>query len=211
VQCPSCGTTFEAPLEDPRPAPPVVSAGPLPGRGPRDEERSRDLEFDPSRRDRDLSYRNQKDLEAAAFWLRQLVFVDLIASVGCCCPVSLSNARDTGEALVVIVIATLILLYLPLLFVALGAYYLRTRRVYGMAMTGGIMALVIAVLTLGQTAFTAFASATVQINDPRPGGLATCSLLVLSALALYGTVAGCVGGTKTLMVLSRPEVYRAFR
>src|SRR5262249_48312719 len=156
----------------------------------------RDLEFDTSHPARELTARCYSDLRSAASWLQQMVVIDFMASAVCCCPAVSDNQQiPSSEMIFVLFFAVALLLYLPLIFVALGAHYLRTRRRHGVAMAGGVVALLVSVETFAQSAFSVLAGA--EWGNRRGLG---CMLFVLAAMALYGSIAGLIGGIKTLVV-----------
>jgi hypothetical protein len=149
----------------------------------------------------------EKQIHSAAFWLRQTVLVDLVASAICCCPATGPRSSSNPDAFVVFFLMMLIFFYLPLLYVGIGAYHLRIRRSYRLAFTGGVLAMVLSVQAFIQAFLGMVIAGESQFIPHRVG----CGVVFLTLLALYGSVIGCVAGIKTLLVLSRPEVRRTFR
>jgi hypothetical protein len=202
VQCPLCGTAFEAPREEPSPPwrPPAPASGvpPLPGR------RLEAGDFARPAGGATPGAQAQAALQSAALWLKVTLFLQGVSGF-CCCSLPMGANPDFHIGLIA---AMIVGKYIPLVFAGLAANRLRLHSGYRLAFTGGILVLLASVWTLLEMAFMALAAAAPLDRHRSFGGefgLLGC------IIALGGALCGFVGGMKTLSVLSDPAVRRAFR
>jgi hypothetical protein len=201
VQCPLCQTTFQAPEEEvaPTPRPPAAAR-------PRENQTDvEELDFSTERDDSALGFRHRAALRSASRWLQATVLLEFFGGVGNCCfgiSIPRIESEHTGYALV-----TVFIYFFPLLFIGLGAVQLSQRRSFGLSLTAGILALVMALFFLLACA-PAGLHAVHLLSDGRMGGFV---FLIAAALMLAGAVSAVVGGVKTLQLLTDPEVKQSFR
>jgi hypothetical protein len=211
VECPMCGTTFDAPQEEPpppraaplpyRPAP-APAAAPAPG-PPRPAPAPR--EFGDANGAGGLGARQRARLSSAVFWLQAAVALQALGGF-CCCVLPFRGNVDIRGFLLV---CAIIFKYLPLLFAAITAGRLSARRGYRLAYVGALLILLGSVWSLLET-FGLFL--VVMEEGGRLGTKDSVGMGLLGILiGVAGVVAGFVSGIKALIALGDPAIRRAFR
>jgi endogenous inhibitor of DNA gyrase (YacG/DUF329 family) len=200
VQCPMCGTEFQAPEEPPppRPAPPR----PLMTWAVRTSERPPPELPGPA--GDSLGPRGAADLRSAATWLQVAVILQGISGLLCCCGPAFEGAR---EVLVVTGPLTVVLKYVPLLFAVAAAFRLPTQRRPALCRAGAILL----IWTSLWGALEALIGIASMVSDHRKHWSPSAMVgLVCTLAGVPGVVCGIVGSIKTLTVLARPEIARTF-
>jgi hypothetical protein len=141
-------------------------------------------------------------------WLWAAVLLDAV--VGLVCLISAwagSPLEDSPEPVVVLPL-TALLLFVPLVWVAVGADALQRQASLGRAYTAAAGALFVGAVTIVPTVAAAWGFL---------GALRTESmerwflLLAVLGVSLGGTLCAFLGGARALTLLARPDVRRAFR
>jgi hypothetical protein len=211
VQCPACDTTFEIPAE-PLPVatrqPPTPQPLPAPP-APHDEPASPDpsgAAFDFNDEYQVAYYRVRNKVNDAASWLQRTIIFDAFA-IHLCFPCFLFAFRrerwmDQTSMKIVFGGSYLFVMFL-LLLIVMGAYYLRQRRAYGLALLAGILALLVALKNLATLGLIAFHMVK-EYKDIDP--CAILPMLPLVGCLTGAAVCGGMGGVKTIAVLHNPQV-----
>jgi hypothetical protein len=187
VQCPFCDHFFTAPAE-----------GPLPW-GP--DEEGLDLREERERADPGIGPRNEAALHAAAFWLQAAILLDVVAdTITCFSPGYVFPLFDLA------ILGVGVFQFLPLTFMAVGAWMLSRRWSYGLAQTGAIMAFVAVLCSLPLAVRNGLVGLARLDNAEFIGVIPLGAVL----LNLLGAAAGAIGAIKALSVLSDSRVKKAF-
>ncbi len=223
MQCPACQTTFTAPDAPPplalpvaprfdRAEPPPV---PEPSPPPRSDSGSSESPFDFAPDAEELApYIERRRLQTAVGWLSALVAVEAILSLICC--VNGCSIRGGFGVLVALGLSTF-LLYVPLVFVCMGANAILKRRSWGLAMIGAVVAIVLGALNLLLDLFLAmlFLGLLGTLGEDMPAapgaGCALVQLILEAVLLSLGAIGGLLGGIYAVRALNRYEIRRMFR
>jgi hypothetical protein len=223
MNCPGCKASFQVPAAAPPPlAEPVEVA-------PEDEPISEPLAglddpsnpfsnepagaFDFQQEERDVPLGVRFKLDGAAAWLKRTFLLDGLAGVLLCASFFLTAGGEmifgnvAGAARLAVVGFLIVLFFgipLPLLF--LGAYNMSRQRFYGLALTAGILSLLVAVKSLllsAWIAWTGFFTIGFAVFSP--------PILLLVFFMISAMICGFVAGVKTLVALCTPQVREVFR
>jgi hypothetical protein len=151
--------------------------------------------------------RVQAQVGSAAGWLALTVFMNFI--MGVACMVYPTPIWGSKSSYTMVLVATFLLVYAPLILAALGTTALYRQSSYLLAMIGAGAAFVLGVmmlLTAGALVLTLFGA---LASENKGGAAFIC--LVLAPIAAVGSLSGLLGGIKTILVLQKPEVVAGFR
>jgi len=207
VQCPVCGTMFQAPGED---VSLVTRAVPVPTPAEPERPLSRSPLAVLEDEEEAAYYRVRKKVEKAASWLRYTVLFDMLSSVSCCpCFFFITARRDVPEPEVfeVVVLLGLLVELMVLAVITIGSYYLIRRRLHGLVVTAAVLCFLLALKTL---LFTAWPGLLLLFRALMQDFCLFLTTLAVVACTILATVSGIMGGTKTLLVLQDPEVRLSF-
>jgi hypothetical protein len=156
-------------------------------------------------------------LGAPASWLYLEIVTALVMSfIGIISPAALTgrvNPIATGYLILIVCI----IIYTPLIFVGLGINALHRQTSFALALIGAIAALLVALINLAPllASFLVLLAALQTIlglgtsADIAFGAFFFASVVFL--LSGFTVFSGCMGGIKTLIVLSKEDVKATFR
>jgi uncharacterized membrane protein YhaH (DUF805 family) len=214
VRCPLCQTILQAPAAGMPAAPPAPAPAPPP---PPDRRYGSDLD-EPGVPDQYETGRGSVQhllnrgaihltIGAALFALMGVanLILDIVLT-------SMAEFRPDffGAYLVVRVFMALLFIGTPVVFMFIGAVFLRRARGRGLVLTGAILAIVLASLCIFALLGQVIAMGSTRwVYGSRQGAallmMSLAALLLLGAI-VYGFLAGCM----TLSLLGRPEVKQAY-